>query len=139
MEKAIKPASTGTITATFTAGAYVPSLDVDNDDRFDAATDGLLILRYLLGYRGTALVADAVAAAGAERASAAAIEGYLAAILPDLDIEGDNLRLATTDGLLIIRHLLGLTDDTALISGAARPGSRNVAQMKSYLATTLQP
>ena len=133
------PASASTITAIFTAGAFVPSLDVDNDDRFDAATDGLLILRYLLGYRGAALVADAVAAAGAERASAAAIEGYLAAVLPDLDIEGDNLRLATTDGLLIIRHLLGLTDDTALTSGAARPGSRNVAQMKSYLATTLQP
>lgn len=133
------PAAVSTLTATFTAGTFVASLDVDNDDRFDAGTDGLLILRYLLGYRGAALVAGVVASPGAERTTAAAIESYLAAVLPDLDIEGDNLRLATTDGLLILRHLLGVTDDAALTNGAARPGSRNAAQMKAYLGTTLRP
>ncbi len=132
------PASASTLTATFTTGTFVPSLDVDNDGRFDALTDGLLILRYMLGYRGAALIADAVAATGAERSSAAAIESYLQTVLPDLDIEGDNLRLATTDGLLIVRHLLGLTD-AALTTGAARAGSRDASQMQSYLGTTLRP
>jgi len=132
------PASATALTANFTVGAFVPSLDVDNDGRFDAPTDGLLILRYLLGYRGAALIADAVATNGGERTSATEIENYLAAVLPDLDIEGDSLRLATTDGMLILRHLLGLSD-AALTSGAARVGVRDAAQMQAYLGTTLRP
>ena len=68
------PASATALTANFTVGAFVPSLDVDNDGRFDAPTDGLLILRYLLGYRGAALIADAVATNGGERTSATEIE-----------------------------------------------------------------
>lgn len=134
----IVPAGNATVTATFSTGAYVPSIDADNDDRFDPATDGLLIMRYLLGFRGSALIANAVAASGAERGSAAAIESYLGAILTDLDIEGDNLTRATSDGVLILRHLLGLSG-IALTNGAAQAGTRNAAQMQTYLDTTLRP
>jgi hypothetical protein len=38
------------------------NLDVDGNCQADALTDGLLILRYLFGFRGTALVEDALAA-----------------------------------------------------------------------------
>ena len=102
-------------------------------------TDGLLIPSLPIGLSRRRVGCWRRCFAGAERTTAAAIESYLAAVLPDLDIEGDNLRLATTDGLLILRHPLGVTDDAALTNGAARPGSRNAAQMKAYLGTTLRP
>jgi hypothetical protein len=60
---------------------YRLSFDIDNDTNVDAATDGILILRYLLGLRGTALIQGAVAP-GAPRNSAADIEAYLGQLTP---------------------------------------------------------
>jgi len=54
-----------------------PALDVDRNGSVDALTDGLLILRYLFGFRGDVLVDDAIGA-GATRATATQIETYLA-------------------------------------------------------------
>ncbi len=125
------PAGNATVTATFTSGAFVPSLDADNDGSFDAATDGMLILRYLLGLRGSALTANAVAAAGAERADPTNIANYLNAITTDLDVDGDNATRATTDGVLVMRYLLGLRG-TALTTNAAQAGLRTP---ESYLGT----
>ena len=56
--------------------AVRPLLDIDGDGRVDALTDGLMILRYAFGLRGSALVTGAVAP-GATRASAALIESYI--------------------------------------------------------------
>ena len=43
-------------------GAVVPSpIDIDGNGEVDALTDGLLILRYLFGIRGPALIEDSVA------------------------------------------------------------------------------
>ena len=47
----VVPNSNATLTATFSADAFVPSLDIDNDGNFDAATDAVLLLRYLFGMR----------------------------------------------------------------------------------------
>jgi hypothetical protein len=44
-------------------------------------TDGLLILRYLLGFRGTTLISGAVGGC-CTRCSAAQIEAYIAGLLP---------------------------------------------------------
>jgi len=126
------PASNSTLTATFTPGAFVAKLDVDNDGLVTAATDGVLILRYLLGIRGNALIANAVASSGAERSTASAITIYLDGIASELDVEGDGQVRGTSDGLLILRYLLDLSG-TALTTGAARPGTRNAAQMQTYL------
>jgi hypothetical protein len=52
------------------------TLDIDNDGRTNAATDGLLAIRYMLGFRGNALVADAVNTLGL-RTGATAIESFL--------------------------------------------------------------
>ena len=46
--------------AGFVAGAG-PILDIDGDGHVDALTDGILVLRYLFGLRGGALIQDAVA------------------------------------------------------------------------------
>ena len=58
-------------------------LDVDGNGQVDAATDGRLILRYLAGFRGNALIAGALPTTPplAIR-SAAEIESYLQALLP---------------------------------------------------------
>jgi kumamolisin len=61
--------------------ALRPMLDVDGNGQFDAATDGLLIVRYLFGLRGDALIAGAVAS-GAPRNSSADIEAYIGGLLP---------------------------------------------------------
>lgn len=53
-------------------GAYLldikPFLDIDGNGQADAATDGLLITRYLFGLRGPSLIAGAIGA-GATRAT----------------------------------------------------------------------
>jgi len=58
--------------------AAVCNLDVDADGRVAGTTDGLLVLRYMLGIRGNALTANALGS-GAARSAAADIEAYLAA------------------------------------------------------------
>jgi hypothetical protein len=56
-----------------------PFLDVDADGLYDAATDGVLIIRYLNGLRGTALV-NGVVGANARR-NTAQIEWYLSELV----------------------------------------------------------
>lgn len=60
-------------------------LDVDGNGTVDAATDGVLILRYLLGFRGPALISDASGVCPpltACRLTAPDIEAYLATLVP---------------------------------------------------------
>jgi hypothetical protein len=52
--------------------------DIDGNGAAGALTDGLLLLRYLFGFRGAALVTGATAP-DCTRCTAAAIESYLAA------------------------------------------------------------
>ncbi len=115
-------ALTGTrITATNTAA--VPLLNIDNSDvstQYDAATDGVLLLRYLFGLRGDALTAGALGS-GATR-DAAQVTSYLSAFIPanqaqsPFDVDGDGMVSPLTDGLMILRRLL---NPTAAVSNAA--------------------
>ena len=57
------------------------TIDVDGNGTAVALTDGLLVIRYLFGLRGAALIQGAVGA-GAIRATAAPIEAYLQSVLP---------------------------------------------------------
>lgn len=112
-------------------------LDVDDSGaptRYDAATDGALVVRYLFGLRGSALVNGAVATGVATR-SGADIAIYLDARLGSMDVDGDGVVLATTDGLMILRYMLGLRG-TALTAGA-RLGSLNDSQIQARLATLM--
>jgi hypothetical protein len=60
--------------------SILASIDVDGNGSVTALTDGLLMLRYLFGLRGDALIANAVGA-GATRDTAAEIESYIASVL----------------------------------------------------------
>jgi hypothetical protein len=117
-----------------------PLLDVDvsvTATRYDALTDGLLVIRYLFGLTGNALIAGA-AGPTATRIDATAIKTYLDAIRPFLDVDGNGATDALTDGLLIIRYLFGLRGP-ALIAGAVHPlGTRKTApEIEGYLLTLM--
>ena len=52
-------------------------MDIDGDETIAPLTDGLILVRYLFGFRGDALVEGAIGQE-ANRVSAAEIEAYLA-------------------------------------------------------------
>ena len=77
--------------ATFTSSADITSringlgllLDVDGNSRIDPLSDGLLVLRYLFGIRGTTLI-NGVIATDATRTTASEIESYLEKMAPNI-------------------------------------------------------
>ena len=74
----------------------VAELDVDGDSETDALTDGLLILRYLFGFRGDTLISAALSGS-ASRSEASDIESYLSSRIETTacPIETQGFRLKT--------------------------------------------
>ena len=58
-----------------------PELDIDGNGKSEPLTDGLLLIRYLFGFSGDALISGAIGS-GAERNTAAAVEAYIEARVP---------------------------------------------------------
>jgi hypothetical protein len=97
-------------------------LDPDDSGAADALTDGLLIVRYLFGFRGPALV-EGVLAPGAGRTDPDAIAAFLDTGLSTmLDPDDSGAADALTDGLLIVRYLFGFRGP-ALVEGVLAPGA----------------
>lgn len=121
---------------TATAVFQDARMDVDGSGlptRYEAATDGTLVLRYLLGLRGAALINNA-RAGGATR-DAAQIATHLEAGAVGMDVDGDGVVRATTDGLLILRYMLGLRG-SALIDGVNH-GALTAPQIEAALQTLM--
>ena len=95
------------------------NVDVSTATKYDALTDGVIILRYLFGINGTAMTNGALGAT-ATRTDPTLIKAALDATRQTLDIDGNGAVDALTDGLMIIRYLFGLRGD-ALIAGAIGP------------------
>jgi hypothetical protein len=114
------------------------NFDVDRSSGVRAATDGVMIARYLRNVRGDAIVSSAKQGS----LSNSAIESNIAAQANanHFDIDGNGVTQAATDGVLLIRALLGF-NDSALIAGAlgTAPTSgswRNTASaIRAYLVT----
>lgn len=98
------------------------SLDIDDNGIADAATDGILILRYLFGFRGNALVSDAIGDSARNR-DAASVELSLESAATAFDADANGIRDAATDGILILRYLFGFRG-SALTNAAVGPGPR---------------
>jgi hypothetical protein len=97
-------------------------LNVDDSsapDVYAAATDGMLILRYLFGLRDEALTA---ASGTNPQRSATQIATFINTNLARYDVDGDGEVRATTDGVMIVRRLLGLSG--AALTANARVGVR---------------
>jgi hypothetical protein len=128
------------ITRIVEAATEPPTLDVDASltaTKYDALTDGLLIIRYLSGLTGPALTTSALGGT-ATRTDPAAIKTYLDGIRTSLDIDSNGTADAMTDGMLILRYLFGLRG-TALIAGVVDPsGARNTAtEIETYIQSLM--
>ncbi|HPG61833.1 MAG TPA: hypothetical protein PK586_07480 [Casimicrobium sp.] len=120
--------------ARFTGGPVVPpacALNVDGNGFVDPATDGVLIIRYLLGFRGSALTTGALG--GSPARTGTTLETWIAGLNLDADGDGGGAR-ATSDGLLLLRAMLGLTG-SALTQGAtnAPSATRNAADIVTWI------
>lgn len=104
-----------TQSVTINVGPTLLDIDASGaNTRYDPATDGVMVLRYLLGFSVDAIAASATGATATR--SAAQIGTHLTTIQTLLDIDGDGTPRAPTDGLLIVRYLLGLRG-SALVAG----------------------
>ncbi|MEZ6129934.1 MAG: peptidoglycan DD-metalloendopeptidase family protein [Planctomycetaceae bacterium] len=114
-------------------------LDIDGDGTADAATDGILVLRYLFGFTGDALIAGVIAG-GALIRTPAQVEGVLEESLLMLDVDGDGIRDAASDGILLLRFLFGFRDD-ALVANAVGSGAIRTTgpQVTTWLNQFLAP
>ena len=115
------------------------SFDIDQNDLTQPLTDGLLVIRYLFGFTGEALIAGAISPAGA-RTSPNDIATFLNVSSTALDIDGNGKSEPLTDGLLLIRALFGFTG-SALTDGAIGEGASrdNAEQIRAYIAERLTP
>ncbi|MBP6734633.1 MAG: hypothetical protein KA142_08100 [Chromatiaceae bacterium] len=115
------------------ANTQAARLDADGDGAVAPQTDGQLILRHLFGFSGATLTSGALAP-GATR-NAAAITAYLNGVGTRLDVDGNGRLDALTDGVLILRYLLGRTG-SALTAGAIGSGATRTSpdQVAAYLA-----
>lgn len=123
------------VTASFAlsaSGARI--LDINNDNQYLPESDGVLVLRYLFGLRGTALT-NGLTLTGT-RTTAAQIEAYLADILPYLDVDGNGSIDALTDGLLILRQLITPAGPLLIQSAiGANPSRANATDVRNYILT----
>ncbi len=113
------------------------TLDIDGNNRYDALTDGLLVLRSMFGLTDDALIAGTVSG-DAIFSSSADIQSRYLTMENSLDIDADGKVDALTDGLLILRYLFGLRGDTLIIGvvspDATRSSSTDIEQYLLNLA-----
>lgn len=132
----IMPPTDITVTLNF---ALTANLDgVNTPVEYDPASDGLILLRYLLGYRGSALLAGITS-----QRTAQDIETYLAARVAanDFDVDGDGATRATSDGAMILRRMLLRTETNPAVitvgknSSVAQPltDAQIVARIDQFL------
>lgn len=110
----------GTFIAKITSASFGGSantgrlLDFDLNGQIDALTDGLMLLRYLFGLRGSNLAEDAVAE-DAVRTTGVEIGNYIGELIEHFDFDENGSSDALTDGLLLLRYAFGLRG-VALVS-----------------------
>jgi uncharacterized delta-60 repeat protein len=97
-----------------------------------AGNDGVLAIRYLLGYTGDALTSGALGADPGRTAQQITDHFDELKSMGKLDVDGDGEVNAMTDGLLILRAMLGLSGD-ALVAGARNASHPNVRDAKQIL------
>jgi hypothetical protein len=119
------------------SAAAAGPFDIDGNGVSDAATDGTLILRYEFGFRDTALTAGAIGT-GATRTTPAAIEAYFATIAASLDVDGNGVTDALTDGVLVYRYMSGYSGAELIASAVGLNATRSTADaIVAQLATLI--
>jgi hypothetical protein len=91
-------------------------LDVDADGERTAAIDGVLIARFLLGFRGSALVANVPLGASAARTVTSDVQSFIASHSYDVKKDPPPTTRQLRDAQVILRFLAGVSGD-ALVAG----------------------
>ena len=113
-------------------------LDIDANLQYLPESDGVIILRYLFGLTGSALTTGALGAS-ATRTGEPQMTTYLIDILPMLDVDGNGRVDASSDGLMIVRKLLGLSG-TGITQGVLGTGAkRTPTEIDAYIQTLKPP
>jgi hypothetical protein len=121
------------VTVELSSGSW----DFDGSGTADALTDGLLLLRYAFGLRGSMLTADATDPSSTLTDSE--IEALITTAHSSFaDIDASGSTDALTDGLLLLRYLFGLRGamlvaDATDPSAARADGAAVVDYIDSYL------
>jgi hypothetical protein len=84
--------------------------DFDGDEEADALTDGLIMMRYSFGLRGDTMAQGAMSTNSVM--SVAQVEERVKGSMKIADIDNDGDVDALTDGLLLLRHLFAMEDDS---------------------------
>ena len=113
------------------------NLDIDGNSRFDALSDGLILLRLMFGLTGQSLTNGVTASDANFVYSGDLIQrfnstGFL------LDIDDDKSIDALTDGLMILRYLFGIRGES-LSSNALSPNAERtiVRELEEYLQSLI--
>ena len=109
-------------------------LDLDGNGTIDALTDGVLLVRVLLGLTGSAVTNGALGA-NATRTTYAAILPIIN--LPLLDVDQNGATDAVTDGLIVLRAMFGLTG-AAVVNGAVAANANRASwpAIRAYVNAT---
>jgi hypothetical protein len=98
-------------------------LDVDGDGAVLTLTDGILVLRRMLGLQGAALVNNATHTCVPKSAQQIAADLQLSGY----DVDGDGQVLPETDGLLLLRFLLGFRGDSLVTNATSANAVRRTS------------
>jgi hypothetical protein len=134
----INSGGTKNVSATFAPNdGYAFKLDADENNQYDALTDGLLIIRYLFGLTGTSLTNNAIGAGAAVTTPSAMLQ-RLDNVRPLLDVDGNGQADALTDGLMLIRYLFGLRGNS-LVAGVIGTGATRTtsAEIETHIQSLL--
>jgi len=111
------------------------TLDISGDGSADALTDGMLIVRHLIGFSGQQLTGDIVPPESAAEVEQRLIAARDAGVW---DIDDNGVLDALTDGIVIVRYLMGFTGQT-LIDNVVDPngGRTSPVEIQAYLQSLL--
>jgi len=119
---------------------YKPfSWSIDGSAQAEPLTDGLLALRYIFGFKGDALIDNAIDA-DATLITANEIQIHIQRGIDDgaLDIDGNGEVKPLTDGLLLLRYLFGFKGDSLINNAVANNATRQTAtEIEAYLASKM--
>ena len=106
-------------------------IDIDGNQTISATSDGLMLLRAMLGLTDVAVTQGATVP-GAPRTTWAQIAPYVH--LAALNLDGTGNANAATDGVLLLRAMFGLTG-TAVTNGITLAPGRTWTDIRAYLNT----
>lgn len=119
--------------ATLVAQTTQCVLDVDGNGSIQPETDGLILQRAMAGLSGAAAIAGGVGASPS-RSTWGTIRPYINLAL--FDIDGNGVVDPGTDGVLLLRMMLGMSGNAVIANAIGANATRNTyAAIRSYVNT----